>query len=143
MFRALVTIQTQLGDSFAGVTSQNEIIDIILLFVTLICIILIVKRNLIGALIYLVGYGAYLGKDIIDNIIKIVNNTGDLELGSVMTAFTGVICILLAIALVLDVLFDQIQKAHPRDRKTDWFFKNEQFDRKYDERADKNHYKNL
>ena len=30
---------------------------------------------------------------------------------------------------------------NPKDKKTDWFYKNEQFDRKFDERADRNEYK--
>ena len=29
------------------------------------------------------------------------------------------------------------------DKKTDWFYKNEQFDRKMDDRADKNNYRTL
>jgi len=43
--------------------------------------------------------------------------------------------------VLFDLLFDKNRKEHPVDKKTDWFYKNENFDRKLDERADKNHYK--
>ena len=35
---------------------------------------------------------------------------------------------------------DKNKKTNPKDKKTDWFYKNEQFDRKLDERADKNNF---
>ena len=36
-----------------------------------------------------------------------------------------------------------IFKNNPKDKKTDWFYDNEQFDRKLDERADKNNYRTM
>ena len=41
----------------------------------------------------------------------------------------------------IKVLLDKNRKAHPVDKKTDWFYKNEKFDRQFDERADRNEYK--
>ena len=41
----------------------------------------------------------------------------------------------------LNVLLDKNRKAHPVDKKTVWFYKNEQYDRKFDERADRNQYR--
>lgn len=143
IFRLIVILQTQLGGDFLGITSLNANLDIILLFVSIVCIILIIKRNLIGALVYLLGYGMYLGPDIVVNVQKLLNNSGNLEVGAVMTVFTGIVCMVLAIAILIDVLIDQKQKISPKDKNTDWFFKNKQFDRKYDERADRNQYKNL
>ena len=43
----------------------------------------------------------------------------------------------------LDKNPDKNRKAHPKDKKTDWFYKNEQYDRKLDERADKNNYRTM
>ena len=34
-------------------------------------------------------------------------------------------------------------KNNPKDKKTDWFYTNEQYDRQLDERADKNNYRTL
>lgn len=42
---------------------------------------------------------------------------------------------------MFDLILDKNRKAHPVDKKTDWFYKNKDFDRQYDERADKNQYK--
>ena len=39
------------------------------------------------------------------------------------------------------MLVDKGRKANPKDKKTDWFFKNSDYDRKYDDRADRNEYK--
>ena len=49
----------------------------------------------------------------------------------------------LAIAALFDVLLDKNRKAHPTDKKTDWFYKGKQYDRQLDERADKNNYRTL
>ena len=49
----------------------------------------------------------------------------------------------LAIAVLLDLLVDKNRKLNPKDKKTDWFYKNEEYDRKLDDRADKNNYRTL
>ena len=45
--------------------------------------------------------------------------------------------------LVNDLLLDKNRKENPKDKKTDWFYKNEEFDRKLDDRADKNNYRTM
>ena len=42
-----------------------------------------------------------------------------------------------------DVNVNKDKKDNPKDKKTDWFYKNEQFDREKDERADKNNYRTM
>ena len=37
-------------------------------------------------------------------------------------------------------LLDKNRKLNPKDKKTDWFYQNEEFDRKLDDRADKNNF---
>ena len=51
--------------------------------------------------------------------------------------------LILAIFAIFDVLLDKNRKAHPVDKQTDWFYKNKDYDRKLDERADKNNYRTL
>ena len=46
-------------------------------------------------------------------------------------------------AVLLDLLLDKNRKENPKDKKTDWFYKNEEFDRKLDDRADKNNYRTM
>ena len=51
--------------------------------------------------------------------------------------------IIIALAVLIDLLLDKNRKANPKDKKTDWFYKNEQFDRELDDRADKNNYRTM
>ena len=41
------------------------------------------------------------------------------------------------------LLYDKKQEIAPTDKKTDFFYKGDQYDRKYDERADKNNYRTM
>ncbi len=49
---------------------------------------------------------------------------------------------ILPIAVVFNMLIDKNRTNHPIDKKTDWFYKNEQYDRKLDKRLDQNEYRN-
>ena len=62
---------------------------------------------------------------------------------SFINLFVSFIGVILPIAVLLDMLVDKGRKNHPKDKKTDWFYTNEQFDRKLDDRADKNNYRTL
>ena len=123
-FRAIVTLMAELHQDFGGIVPLNKTLEIILLFVVLVCIVLVVKRKMVGALMYLLSYGIYFGTDILKNINTII----EMEL---------------PIAVLLDMLVDRNRKNNPKDKKTDWFYKNEKFDRQLDERADKNNYRTL
>lgn len=141
VFRIIVAFAATMGLNFAF-QPLDQNIEIILLFVTLICLILIVKRKLIGAIIYLIGYGMYFGVDIYNTVTKIMNG-GSIEItqyASILTSFIGIV---LPICILFELLLDKNRKAHPVDKKTDWFYTNEQFDRKMDERADKNNYRTM
>jgi hypothetical protein len=59
---------------------------------------------------------------------------------NLLFAFVGVI---LPIFILFDLAFDANRKAHPRDKKTDWYYTNKKYDRNMDERADKNNYRTL
>ncbi len=147
-FRVIVTLMAQLNQDFGGIVPINETLEIILLFVTLVCIILVVKRKLVGALIYLLIYGLYFGTDVFNGISMMISNSSSesasiLPATSFMNLFVSFIGVILPIAVLLDMLVDKGRKNHPKDKKTDWFYTNEQFDRKLDDRADKNNYRTL
>ena len=55
--------------------------------------------------------------------------------------FFDAIGILIPLIALIDVLLDKIEKLNPTDKKTDWFYKNKDYDRQLDERADKNNYR--
>ena len=96
---------------------------------------------MIGAIIYLVAYGMYFGVDLFNSVVEIAN--GDNSVNLAFNAFISLIGIVIPIAVFFDMLLDKQRKANPKDKKTDWFYKNEQYDRKLDERADKNNYRTL
>lgn len=140
IFRIIVAFTTSMGIDI-GFTILNMNTEIILLFVTLLCVILVAKRKLLGAILYGVGYGMYFGVDVYNALSKILDGAVlNLQQGSsLLVSFIGIV---IPIAVIFDLLIDKNRKAHPVDKKTDWFYKNEQYDRKIDERADQNQYRN-
>ena len=92
---------------------------------------------------YLLSYGIYFGTDILKNINTIIEMEGQLPATIFMNLFVSFIGLILPIAVLLDMLVDRNRKNNPKDKKTDWFYKNEKFDRQLDERADKNNYRTL
>ena len=142
IFRIIVALMAQLHQEFF-ITPFNETIEIILLFVVLVCLVLIVKRKMAGALIYLVAYGMYFGSDITTKLTALFEDASQLSVSDYTALMISLIGIIIPVAIVLDLLADKNRKAHPKDKKTDWFYKNEQYDRKLDDRADKNNYRTL
>jgi len=139
-FRLVATVMTSLGNDFMFEPS-NLVMEVALLFVTFICICFIVKRRLWASLIYLIGHFLYYGPTFITHFMAIIDGTLDMDLYmGTLFEFAGLV---LPLAAIFDVLLDKNRKAHPTDKKTDWFYKNEQYDRKLDERADKNNYRTL
>ena len=142
VFRIMVALMAQLHQDFF-ITPFDETMEIILLFVVLVCLVLVVKRKIVGALIYLLAYGMYFGTDIMTKITTLIDGSSQLGLNDYTALIISLIGIILPIAVLLDLLADKNRKAHPKDKKTDWFYKNEAYDRKLDDRADKNNYRTL
>lgn len=116
----------------------NLQVEIILSFITFACIILIFRRRLLGALIYLITYLGYFGVylyNLLNNVEKIVV----LDYTNILVSIIG---ILLPIIILLDVGMSQsAKKTSNKTKHTDWYYQNEKYDREYDERADRNQYK--
>lgn len=142
ILRIIITVSSELGKDFMGIVPINTTFEIVLLFAFLLCAILIVKRKMTGALLYLTLYAIYFGGDLTEKFGLLAN-------GEVLTMaqWTDVIFsmagIILPLAVLIDLLLDRGRKEHPVDKKTDWFYKNEKFDRELDERADKNNYRTM
>ena len=60
ILRIIITLSSQMGGDFLGVVPMNEAIEILILFATLICLVLVAKRKLVGAILYLVIHALYL-----------------------------------------------------------------------------------
>lgn len=139
-FRLVGTTLYSIGIDFMFVPS-NMTMEIALLFITFICICFMIKRRLLAAIIYLVAHFMYYGPVFIEHFIGLLDKTLPMDL--YMSTLFELFALALALAAVFDVLLDKNRKAHPTDKKTDWFYTNKDYDRKLDERADKNNYRTL
>ena len=137
-FRVVVAVTYTASMDF-GIMPLDINMEIIVLFVTLFSLILIVKRNIIGALIYFIAYGLYFGTDLYNGVINIMNGqTGVMDYTSLFLSFIGV---LIPVLTVFDIFFNKERKGSTKNKKTDWFYTNKEYERKFDERADRNQYK--
>ncbi len=146
ILRIIIALTYELGIDFGGLQPFNQTMEIILLFVVLVCMLLIVKRKIIGALIYLLAYGMYFGTNLLTGITTLVTASSEISLsntGLYLNTIISLFGIVIPVAILFDLLLDKNRKANPKDKKTDWFFNNEQYDRKLDDRADKNNYRTM
>ena len=137
-FRIIVVIETQQGSSLGGLISSDINLEIALIFLTLLCLLLVIKRKVIGAILYVVSYIWYFGTSLYNIVMA---NGLDINLNNSLELLSAGIGILLPLLVLFDTLLDKTRKINPIDKQTDWFYKNEQYDRKFDERADRNEYK--
>lgn len=141
-FRVIVAVTSQLALEFGGFTPLNFTAEVLLAFAVLVCIVLVIKRHILGGLLYLLFHGMYFGADILNTVMKMM----EAEEGFVMNyanTLASAVGIILAIAVLLDMAVDKGRKLNPKDKKTDWFYTNKDFDRELDERADKNNYRTM
>ena len=143
VFRIVVALTAEMGMDFGGIVPLNAEMEIALLFVVLFCMILIVKRKIVGALIYLLAYGMYFGVDLFSNVSAMMNAKETLSIGIYTNTFFSLIGMIIPVAILFDLLLDKNRKNNPKDGKTDWFYDNADYDRKMDDRADKNNYRTL
>lgn len=137
-FRLVGTTLYSIGIDFMFEPS-NMVMEVALLFITFACICFIVKRKLLAALIYLVAHFVYYGPVFVTHFTQMIQGT--LDSNFYMSTLFEFFALVLPIAAVFDVLLDKNRKAHPKDKKTDWFYTNKEYDRQMDERADKNNYR--
>ena len=144
LFRTLVALCTQYSIDFMGIVAYDFNMEVIIAFATIICIVLVIKRNLIGAFLYLALYGVYFGEHLIVNMIPLIQGKTALSLDIAMNVFVDGVAIVLALFTLFDMLVDKGRKANPIDKNTDWYFKNDKYDKELkarDQREDKNEYK--
>ena len=122
-----------------GIEPINFDIEVALLFITLFCMIFVVKRNIIGALVYFVSYGWYFGTDLYNGVINISN--GQTQLVDYISLLLSLIGVIIPFLTVMDIFLNKERKGSTKNEETDWFYTNKEYDRKLDERADTNQYK--
>ena len=140
IFRLIVVITTKMGIEFM-VHAININYEIALLLIMLVSIILMSKNKLSGAIIFVVSSLAYYGPTLLTQITFAMSNTISIEVA--MELVISLICIVIPIFAFFIIAFAKEQEKRPVDKKTDFFYKNEAYDRKYDERADRNNYRTM
>ena len=81
----------------------------------------------------------YFGSDVLSGVSAIIDGQGAIQIYT--NLFFDAIGILIPLIALIDVLLDKNRKLNPTDKKTHWFYKNKDYDRQLDERADKNNYR--
>ena len=123
------------GGSEIPFTTPGIEMEIAVIFITLISIFMIFRRNLIFASIYLGTYFAFFTYGIALMNGNISTNT------QLLNAMLMILGILIALLNFLDVMFNKNRKGSTKDNKTDWFYATDKYEREFDERADRNQYK--
>lgn len=138
IIRVAITLGYTLGWNL-GIEPLNVTAEIVILFATIVCMIFVVKRNIIGALAYFLIYGFYYGTDLYNGIVNITNGTGSGT--NYLSLIISLFGVLIPLIIVLDIFFNKDGTTSGKNKKTDWYYKTDEYDRKYDDRADKNQYK--
>ena len=139
IFRIVVLFTAMIGIEFI-VQPINIEFEIGLILIMLISIILITKNKLSGAIILVVASIAYYGPTLLS---QIANMSAGLSVDTAMQLVISVICVMIPICAFFVVAFAKEQEKRPVDKKTDFFYKTDKYDIKYDERADKNNYRTM
>ena len=102
-------------------------------------IILISRNKILGSIIFLVSSSIYYGPTLVSQITEIVSGTSNPEM--LLEVIISLIGLIIPFCSLVILLLAKKQEKKPVDKKTDFFYKNEAYDRNLDERADKNNYR--
>ena len=130
LFRVLVMLLYSTDSGFA-IVPMNVTFEFVLLFITFVCIVLVAKRKMLGAIIYLIAQCAYFGVDAYKSIEMIMNGTS--QTGNYITLFISLIAVIIPLLAVMDIGLSSGKKGSVRNRKTDWFYGTTEYDRNFDE----------
>ena len=141
LFRLVVCVCESLEIEFIF-KALNLNLEIALLFATIPCFVLIFKRNIIGAAAYMALNISYFGTALFNTWTR-TNPEQGLNVANQLDEMAAIIGIALGIFTFLDVLFNRYRKTISKSNKaTDWYYKDDKYERQFDERADRNQYKN-
>ena len=137
--RVIITLMCSMEIDFP-VVPINMNVEIVLLFVTFICVILVAKRKMFGAVVYLIVHCAYFGVDAYKAIQSIIEEQADLS--NCLTLFFSIIAVMIPVMAIFNIGLDTGKKGSMlRDKKTDWFYGTTDYERQKDDRVDQNQYK--
>ena len=139
IFRIVVALMYSMQKEFICVP-LNGTLEILILFLTIPCILVVIRRNFVGALLYFGMYAAYFGTILYNDLTQILSETGNVLLTSGTTVMADALGVVIPFLVFADIA---IQKSgfNPDKFNADWYYENEKYDRQFDERADRNEYK--
>ena len=139
IFRAIVTALYTNGTSFP-IEPLNAGWEIALVFASIPCVILVLRRNIIGAALYVAIYVSYFGTALYNSLNHVADN---LNVNGTVDMVMSIIGIVIPVLTFIDILVNKNRKGRPSkvESETDWYYKNKEYDRQFDERADRNQYK--
>lgn len=140
VFRLIVVFTSIMGIEFI-VEPVNVEYEIALLLIMIISIILMSKNKLSGAIILVVTSILYYGPSLLEQITYLSSNSVSIDTATQI--IVSIVCLIIPIFAFFIIAFAKEQEKRPVDKRTDFFYKNEAYDRKYDERADKNNYRTM
>ena len=132
LFRIVVVFCASMEMSFPF-EPINIHLELVVLFISVPCFALILKRNFWGAFIYFITFTAYFGNDLYQGL-----RTGG---GSIQGMLIDALGVILPLISLIDILINRNRYGTGEDKKTVWFYGDKKFDRELDERADKNNYR--
>ena len=132
VFRLIVMLAFT-ADAGFPIVPMDVTFEVVLLFITFACIILVAKRKMIGAVVYLIAQCMYFGVDAYKALEVIT--AGQAQTANYLTLFISII------AVIMDIGLSSGKKGSSKNKKTDWFYGTTDYDRNFDDRADQNQYK--
>ena len=116
IFRIVLAVTNTIGIDM-GITIPNYNIEIALLFITIVSIVLVIKRNIIGSLLYLLSYALYFGTPLFNGIMAVVSSDGSFDINSYTTLFVNALGIVIPLFVLFEMLIEKNRMAHPVDKK--------------------------
>ena len=113
--------------------------EILVLFISFFGILLFISRKKVGGILYFISYVYYFGMDAYKGITSSIDGGGSID--SYTSTLISCLAIILAVCTLFDVLFNSDRHEGKDNKDTYWFYKNKKYERKLDERADKNQYR--
>lgn len=137
IFRVIVSLFYAMGKEFIC-QPLNANIEIAILFLTVPCIVFIIRRNLVSAVLYFGMYAAYFGTILYNYSVGTEGEVLVLTNGA--SIFFTALGVIIPALVLCDVALGK-SRFKPKNTETDWYYDNKKYDREYDERADRNQYK--
>ena len=100
---------------------------------------MIFKRSTLGGALFFASYTIYFGTALFE-AIQTFKDSGQITL-SVTTYLVYALGIIIPFLNFLDCWLMKSRKLFSGSGNTDWYYKNSEYDRKMDERADRNQYR--